>query len=63
MKKLKANIYRPTLSDVARLANVSPTTVSRVLRGIYNLRPVSKEVQRRVLEAAAKLGYQPNPIA
>ncbi len=52
-----------TLSDVAKLAGVSPTTVSRVLRGAYNPRPVSLEVQRRVLEAAAKLGYQPNPIA
>ncbi len=52
-----------TLADVAKLAGVSPTTVSRVLRGAYNPRPVSKEVQRRVLEAAAKLGYQPNPIA
>lgn len=37
--------------------------MSRVLRGAYNPRPVSEEVQRRVLEAAAKLGYQPNPIA
>jgi len=54
---------RVTLSDVAKLAGVSPTTVSRVLRGAYNPRPVSEEVQRRVLEAAAKLGYQPNPIA
>jgi len=52
-----------TLADVAKLAGVSPTTVSRVLRGAYNPRPVSEEVQRRVLEAAAKLGYQPNPIA
>ncbi len=34
-----------------------------MLRGAYNPRPVSEEVQRRVLEAAAKLGYQPNPIA
>jgi LacI family transcriptional regulator len=58
--KSKRNI---TLADVARLAGVSPTTVSRVLRGAYNPRPVSEEVQRRVLEAAAKLGYQPNPIA
>jgi len=52
-----------TLADVAKLAGVSPTTVSRVLRGAYNPRPVSEEVQRRVLGAAAKLGYQPNPIA
>ncbi len=51
------------LTDVAKLAGVSPTTVSRVLRGAYNPRPVSEVVQRRVLEAAAKLGYQPNPIA
>ncbi|MCS7265944.1 MAG: LacI family transcriptional regulator, partial [Armatimonadetes bacterium] len=62
-KKRSIQTERPTLSDVAKLAGVSPTTVSRVLRGTYNPRPVSKEVQRRVLEAAAKLGYQPNPIA
>lgn len=34
-----------------------------MLRGAYNPRPVSEEVQRQVLKAAAKLGYQPNPIA
>ncbi len=51
------------LVDVAKLAGVSPTTVSRVLRRAYNPRPVSEEVQRRVLEAAAKLGYYPDPIA
>lgn len=67
-KSSKANdragqVTRPTLTDVARLVSVSPTTVSRVLRGVYNPRPVSLEVQKRVLDAAQKLGYQPDPIA
>ncbi|MCX7969806.1 MAG: LacI family transcriptional regulator, partial [Armatimonadetes bacterium] len=62
-RKRGNQVERPRLSDVAKLAGVSPTTVSRVLRGAYNPRPVSKEVQKRVLEAAAKSGYQPNPIA
>lgn len=46
--------------DVARLAGVSQTTVSRVLR---NDPKVSGETHRRVLEAAETLGYSPNIVA
>jgi LacI family transcriptional regulator len=51
-----------TLRDVARVAGVHPATVSRALneetRGLVN-----EETARRVLKAAEKLGYKPNPIA
>ncbi len=51
---------RVTLSDVARLAGVSPITVSRALRGE---RAVAPALQQRVREAVAKLGYVPDPAA
>ena len=46
---------RPNLSDVARLAEVSPATVSRVLN---QTAPVSASVRERVLAAVSNLGYQ-----
>lgn len=46
-----------TLSDVAREANVSLATASRVLN---STRPVNEEHRERVLAAAAKLAYTPN---
>lgn len=46
-----------TLKDVARLANVSPSTVSRVLN---NVGAVSETVRSRVWAAARELGYTPN---
>lgn len=49
-----------TVFDVAQRAGVSATTVSRVLLG-RNI--VTPEKRARVLEAAAALGYQPNPLA
>lgn len=49
-----------SLSDVARLAGVSPATASRVLT---NTRPVGAELRARVLASAAKLDYAPNPHA
>jgi LacI family transcriptional regulator len=51
-----------TLRDVARVAGVHPATVSRALNEETRAL-VNAETARRVLEAAAKLGYQPNPIA
>lgn len=49
-----------TAKDVAKLADVSQPTVSRVFSKSAN---VSEKKRRRVLEAAEKLGYQPNAIA
>lgn len=46
--------------DVARRAGVSVATVSQVFSGN---RPVSEATRRRVLEAVAELGYEPNMIA
>jgi LacI family transcriptional regulator len=46
-----------TLADVARIAGVSPATVSRVLNGNY---PVSKATAARVESAVAELSYVVN---
>ncbi|EIJ78118.1 transcriptional repressor, lacI family protein [Bacillus methanolicus PB1] len=46
--------------DVAKLANVSTATVSRVLS---NSGTVSKETTEKVMEAIEKLNYQPNILA
>jgi LacI family transcriptional regulator len=46
-----------TLQDIARLANTSCSTVSRVLA---NKPGVAKHKRERILELAAKLGYQPD---
>ncbi|MEZ5707317.1 MAG: LacI family DNA-binding transcriptional regulator [Burkholderiaceae bacterium] len=51
---------RTTLNDVARAAEVSPITVSRALRGE---RSVAPELIERVRQAAAQLGYVPDPAA
>jgi len=51
---------RVTLADVARLADVSPITVSRALRGE---RAVAPELVERVQAAARTLGYVPDPAA
>ncbi len=51
---------RVTLGDVAREAGVSPITASRALRGE---RSVAAELVARVQEAAARLGYVPDPAA
>lgn len=49
-----------TIKDVARMAEVSISTVSRV---INDSKPVSPEARRRVLKAIEELGYKPNEIA
>ncbi|AEE91945.1 Transcriptional regulator, LacI family [Tepidanaerobacter acetatoxydans Re1] len=51
---------RVTITEVAKRANVSISTVSRVLNKNY---PVSDEVKERVLQAISELNYQPNAVA
>jgi DNA-binding LacI/PurR family transcriptional regulator len=50
----------PTIHDVARVAGVSPITVSRVFRDGHYVRP---ETRQRVLRAASELNYVPNAVA
>lgn len=49
-----------TIKDVATEAGVSIATASRALR---NIGYISREVQEKVLDAAARLGYVPNSTA
>lgn len=51
---------RPTVKEVAARAGVSPMTVSRTLSGGLNVKP---DVQQRVMEAVAELGYHRNENA
>jgi LacI family transcriptional regulator len=51
---------RPTVSEVARLAGVGTTTVSRVINGSTRVDPRTLE---RVTDAIEKLGYMPNQAA
>src|ERR1700755_1760676 len=51
-----------TLRDVAAAARVHPATASRALNPDTRML-VSEETARRVSEAAAALGYRPNPVA
>jgi LacI family transcriptional regulator len=50
-----------TLTEVARLAGVSPATASRVLNG--SARTPGKDIAERVRQAADSLGYIPNAQA
>ena len=49
-----------TLERVAKLAGVSPSTVSRILNGTA---VVSDEKRKAIDEAIAELGFVPNPVA
>lgn len=52
-----------TLRDVAERANVSPSTVSRILNKKTSTIPISEETRQRVLQAAEEVGYRPNLAA
>lgn len=51
---------RVTMRDVAKLANVSQSTVSRVLSPSPQTIPIGEETRQRVLDAVETLGYHPN---
>lgn len=48
---------RATIRDVAKLAGVSPATVSQVVNGS---RPVAAATRQRTLDVITQLGYRPN---
>ena len=50
----------PTIYDVARLAGVNPSTVSRALNSPGR---VNAKTEARVREAAEELRYRTNPLA
>jgi LacI family transcriptional regulator len=49
-----------TIKDIAKALNLSTSTVSRALRGSYEISPETKKL---VLDFAEKINYRPNPIA
>lgn len=52
-----------TLSDVAREANVSVSTASRVLNGLAEKYRISRSTAQLVRESADKLGFRPSQVA
>lgn len=52
-----------TMKDVARAANVSQSTVSRILNPSPTAMPISEATRQRVLETIKELGYHPNQYA
>ena len=51
------------MRDIAAAAEVSQSTVSRVLSGARTRVPIAPETRERVIQAARRLGYRPNPLA
>lgn len=57
---MAAQAEKVTILDIAEKANVSPSTVSRVLRGTTNVKQSKYDA---VMQAVAELNYQPNVMA
>lgn len=55
------NVRRVTIYYVAKKANTSAMTVSRVLNNKEY--PVREDLRQRVLKAAEELNYSPNIVA
>lgn len=49
-----------TIKDLASYVNLSPSTVSIVLKGNGDVRKIPQTTQTKILDAAQKLGYRPN---
>jgi LacI family transcriptional regulator len=54
---------RVSLKDIARIAGVSPSTVSFVLNGKAKQMRISETLASKIMEVAKKEGYHPNPVA
>jgi len=61
----KSSVQREpvTMRDVARAANVSQSTVSRVLSPAPSRVPISEETRQKILAVVEELGYHPNQYA
>mgnify|MGYP001944578143 CR=1 FL=1 len=57
---LEVYVMTVTIYDVAREANVSMATVSRVVNGNPNVKPSTR---KKVLATIERLGYRPNAVA
>jgi len=57
---IKENADLVTIKDIAKKANVAPSTVSNVLN---NTKYVTEDIRERVLSVVDELGYSPNLIA
>jgi LacI family transcriptional regulator len=62
MAKASPKTKRPSMSDVARLAGVSRTTVSFVLNDVPHAN-IPEETRKRIQDAVEQLGYRPNAMA
>jgi DNA-binding LacI/PurR family transcriptional regulator len=60
-QKLKGDAKMTTISDIAREAGVSKTTVSRVLNGSFH--QVTNETKERVQSIIKRFDYTPNSLA
>ncbi len=58
--KIQMKFNTVTIKDIAKALGLSTSTVSRALRGGYE---ISEETKKIVLEYAEKINYRPNPIA
>jgi DNA-binding LacI/PurR family transcriptional regulator len=56
-------VKHATMKDVAAAAEVSQSTVSRILSGAPPAVPISPATRERVLATAERLRYRPNPLA
>jgi DNA-binding LacI/PurR family transcriptional regulator len=61
VKEKKKSFREVTIQDVARLAGVSPTSVSNVLNGRFER--MGEETVKRIQRAIKQLGYTPSLVA
>lgn len=59
-QNIRGGEYMASIREVAKLAGVSPATVSRVINGTAR---VDEEKKKRVLDAISETGFVPNEVA